>query len=388
MSIEYPRDAAAELHSLLLKRHQQFLASWKGTEAELAPARGQYERVRPIPSERVLGKLLDTAFFASITQEEGKSVAFTLLYCDPDVAIESKWPAIRFTSELPLSIEHIRKLSPATPPPTVNIAVFDRDGELFLWGLVYMWRLTPGTRSYLPGISVSSRQSGVVVVRESTDDVLIFRNGTLTFPDSSETIDKSSLRQILAKAFDTQRSFSDRYASAARIIDMASVALENGSGATLLIAPKDMRITGLDTPKYSVHNSTREVLAAALSNQELSDIVKSVAKLAFIDGALVLDEHGALLGAGTMIRTEQTLDFKVSVFNPATPNTPPIRLTLSSFSGGARHRSSLVFCYLNPGALSLVVSHDGVMSLMTRTIEEDGVTVLRPFLRGFDLEFE
>ena len=366
MPIAYPRDAAAQLLSLLLKRHQNIFASWQGSDAEIAPARVHYERIRPIPSEQVLADLLDIAFFASITQEEGKSVTFTLLYCDPEVAIESKWPAIKFSTELPLVVEHIRKLSPATDSSDVDIAVFDREGDLFLWGLVYIRNSAPGTRSYPPGLSVSSRQAGVVVVQESMENVLIFRNGAITFPDSGGGIDKWSLRQLLAKAFDTQRTFPDRYATAARIIDMASVALENGSGATVLIVPKGMHTTGLDAPKYSVHDSTREVLAAALSDPELTDIVKSVARLAFVDGALVLDEHGALLGAGTMIRTEQTLDFKVSVFNPAAPNTPPLRLTLSSFSGGARHRSALVFCYLNPGTLSLVVSHDGVMSLMTR----------------------
>jgi hypothetical protein len=307
------------------------------------------------------------------------------LYCDPEVAIESKWPAIKFTAELPLSVEHIRKLSPATDSSDVDIAVFARDGELFLWGLVYISHSAPGTRSYPPGLSVSSRQAGVVVVQESMENVLIFRNGAATFSDSGGDIDKWSLRQILAKAFDTQRTFPDRYATAARIIDMASVALENGSGATVLVVPQGMHTTGLDAPKYSVHDSTRELLAAALSDPELTDIVKSVARLAFVDGALVLDEHGALLGAGTMIRTEQTLDFDVLVFNPTAPNAPPLRRTLSSFSGGARHRSALVFCYLNPGTLSLVVSHDGVMSVMTRPIEQGGVAVFRPFLRGFDL---
>jgi hypothetical protein len=86
-----------------------------------------------------------------------------------------------------------------------------------------------------------------------------------------------------------------------------------------------------------------------------------------------------------MIRTDQTPDFEVLVVNPAIPTNPPVRLRLSGFSGGARHRSSLVFCYLNPGSLALVVSHDGVMSVMTRPLEENSVVVLRPFLRGSDL---
>ena len=60
-----------------------------------------------------------------------------------------------------------------------------------------------------------------------------------------------------------------------------------------------------------------------LADQERTDIVKSEARLSFVDRALVLDEHGALLGAGTMIRTEQTLDFDVLIFSMLLPMPHP-----------------------------------------------------------------
>lgn len=211
----------------------------------------------------------------------------------------------------------------------------------------------------------------------------------MTIPDERGGVVSSTLRQLLAKAFDSPRSFPDRYASAAGIIDMACVALEGGQGATILVVPSGMTPTGLDPSRYAVHDASRQILASALSDPDRIELVRSVARMAFVDGALVLDESGILLGAGTMIRTERTADdFDLMIVNPAFPanNRKPIRLT--EFSGGSRHRSAFVFCHLNPGALALVVSHDGVMSVITRPLEEQGVFVLRPFLRGSDLSIE
>jgi hypothetical protein len=177
MPVRYPRDAASELLDRLTVEHQKFFASWQGDKESLRSARADYERVRPLPRQQDLAELLDVAFLASIAQEEGRAVTFTLLYCDPLLAIESQWPMIRFASDLPFSVEHIRKLSPATDPSTVDIGVFRQDGPLFLWGVAYLRRVVsgfPGVRQYPPGLSITSRQPGVLVVREDMRDVLVF----------------------------------------------------------------------------------------------------------------------------------------------------------------------------------------------------------------------
>lgn len=355
------------------------------SEAEVADFRRQKERAEPIPSLSDLETLLDVAFFASLTQEEGKSVHFSLIYCDPALAVESKWPVVRFAADLPFSVEQIRKLSPATDPQAIDIGVYPSNGELAIWGTVYLRRSQPGQQSFPPGLSLVSRQVGVIVVRDGLEDLLTFSQGQLTFTDFHDSFDSVALRQLVAKAFLEDRSFPDRYASAAKIIDIACVALNGGSGATVLVVPKGMTPEALDQPKYGVHESTRETLAAALADSKQTDLTRLVAQLAFVDGALVVDEFGMLLGAGTMIRTEQTPDFTVVLVNPAAPTTPHTQAPLSCFSGGARHRSALVFCYLNPGALALVVSHDGVMSLLVRPAQEDIVMAIRPFRKGAPL---
>jgi hypothetical protein len=387
MKINYPRDAASRLHALLLKGQAPTysLSLLGATEAENEAFQQQEARVEPLPCQADLEVLLDIAFFASLTHEEGQPVSFSLLYCDPTFAVESKWPIVRFASDLPLAVEHIRKLSPAADPETIDIGVYSSTGGLTIWGLVYVRRSQPGQRSFPPGLTFVSRQVGVVTVRDGLEDLLTFSHGQLTFTDSRGGLDSVPLRQLVAQALHEGRPFPDRYSSAAKIIDMACVALNGGVGATVLVVPMGMMPRALDQPKFGVHESTREALAVALADNNQVILARLVARLAFIDGALVVDESGMLLGAGTMIRTEQTPDFTVVLLNPSTPFDPPKRITLSSFSGGARHRSALVFCYLNPGALALVVSHDGVMSLLFRPTEENGVVAIRPFRKGAPL---
>ncbi|MBX3349797.1 MAG: hypothetical protein KF747_13795 [Nitrospira sp.] len=385
MKIDYPRHAASRLHAQLLEQRATFLNTIVASEAEVEEFRRHKSRVEPIPSLADLEALLDVAFFSSLTQEERKSVVFSLLYCDPTLAVESKWPVVRFASDLPFSVEQIRKLSPATDPQAIDIGVYPSNGELAIWGTVYLRRSQPGQRSFPPGLSFVSHQVGVVTVRDGLQDLLTFSHGQLTFTETHATFDSLGLRQLVGKAFHEDRSFPDRYTSAAKIIDMACVALNGGVGATVLVVPKGMTPKALDQAKYGVHESTRETLAAALADSNQIDLVRSVAQLAFIDGALVVDEFGMLLGAGTMIRTEQTPDFAIALIDPAAPSVPHTQIALSSFSGGARHRSALVFCYMNPGALALVVSHDGVMSVLVRPTQEDRVLVFRPFRKGAPL---
>lgn len=382
MTIAYPRDAATRLHTQLVNKRADLVASIDGTDADIESFRQHKTRVDPIPSLADCEMLLDTAFFASLTQEEGQSVSFSLLYCDPALAIESKWPVVRFVVDLEFAIEHIRKISPAADPKSIDIGVYRLDGELKIWGLLYVRRSEPSQRTFPLGLTFVSRQIGVVTVRNGMDDLLTFNHGQITFTDFRGGIDSTDLRQLIAKAFHGDRPFSDRYVSAAKIIDMACVALEGGVGATILVVPVGTKPRALDQPKYGVHESTRETLALAIADNEQILLVRSVARLAFIDGALIVDESGMLIGAGTMIRTEETADFTVTIVNPSMPSEPPKRIALSSFSGGARHRSALVFCHLNRGALALVVSHDGIMSLLASPTEEDGVVVFRPFRRG------
>ena len=359
----YPREISDDLLQVLTRSRQLEFESLQGDPQDLDQLKAHRSRVEPIPLSEHLRELLDVAFFASLTQEEGQPVTFTLLYADPGIAIESAWPCIRLSTPLPLSTEHIRKLSSAAPPGTVDIAVFPQDGILKIWGLLYVRRTSPGQRTLPCGLGITTLQTGTFNVKFTNRELLSYSRGTAVFFDPDRSIDTLGLRQLLAKVFADDRPFPEKFKTAATLLCMCSVPLDMGAGATLLVVPQDQAIGGMDTPRYQADEDTCKSLYAALLSPEQAHVAVAAARLLFIDGAVVFREGHGLLGAGAMIRTQNTDDFPIHIVAPHNYAAAPKETTLYGFNGGARHRSALVFCHLNPGALAIVASQDGVMSL-------------------------
>jgi hypothetical protein len=339
-------------------------------------------RIEPIPSPEHLREMVDATFFSSLANEEGQPIAFCLIYTDPAVAIESKWPCVRLTTPLTLSTEHIRKLAPAAPPGVVDIAVFPHEGRLMIWGLLYVRRSSPGQRSYPLGFSIVALQAGVLSARFSETELLSYTRGDAVFFDPQESLDAIGLRQLLAKVFADDRPFVERLKTADTLLRMCSVPLDAGAGATLLVVPQDQSVEGLDAPRYQADEITCKGLSEALISPDNAHVVAAAARLLFIDGAVVFREGVGLLGAGAMIRTKEAGDFPVHIVAPHNLAATRIETTLRAFNGGARHRSALIFCHANPGALAVVVSQDGVMSLLVRPLLEECVLAVRPIRRG------
>ncbi len=382
----YPHEVSDALLERLTRSRQFEFDGLSGDPEELDQLKAYRSRIEPIPSSEHLRELLDAAFFSSLAQEEGQPVSFTLLFADPGVAIESAWPCIRLTTPLPLSTEHIRKLSPAAPPGTVDLAVFPHDGLLKIWGLLYVRSTSPGRRSCPPGLAITALQIGSLSVKFTDRELLSYSRGEAVFFHPDESSDAFGLRKLLAMVFADDRPFHEKYKTAATLLSMCSVPLDVGSGATLLVVPQDHEIVGMDDPRYQADEHTCKSLSAALVSPDQAHVVVAAARLLFIDGAVVFREGLGLLGAGAMIRTKDTSDFPIRIVAPHNHAAAPIETTLYGFNGGARHRSALAFCHSNPGALAVVVSQDGVMSLMVRPLREDCVYAFRPIRRGSQLE--
>jgi len=341
-----------------------------------------------MPSIEQLRELLDVSFFASLMKEEGEQVSFTIGYISQELGLESKWSIIRFPSPQPLAPETIRRLSPALVPDNVYCGVFPNlDGTLEVWGLIYLPRLIgQGMRQELLGITISSYQPGVILVRRSARDIMIYSRGYVTFLDEKESLDQTGLRMLLANLVGDE-PFPQRFRIAAQLIRLASVALQAGHGATFLVIPRDTvpNPNSLSQPRIRPDEQSRSLISAALQNPAFESLPDLLARLSFLDGAMVLDDALNLLGAGAMIEPPSDSakkDIQVVLLNPAKPKDLSKPISINDFSSGARHRSAIQFCDSNPGSVALVVSHDGVMSLMGRGTKEDSVVVLRPFYPG------
>jgi hypothetical protein len=102
------------------------------------------ERGSEVPAHRVLLRLFETLYFASLNTDEGRACLCTVNYVDPahrdDPAEE--WPAsrsqtVKFEYPQRLDVHTLTKLSEAADPSVSSFAVFcDDAGELVIWGMV------------------------------------------------------------------------------------------------------------------------------------------------------------------------------------------------------------------------------------------------------------
>jgi hypothetical protein len=385
MTFRYPEDTAERLLARLAA-YRRAVSEAHPSEvesAERAEFEEHFDRVMPLPSLEHLRVLLEASFFASLMTEEGAPVSFTVGYISPELSIDTNWTMLRFRSPRPLSAGALRHLSPALVPDNVCCGVFpNAQGTLELWGLIFLPRsIGFGESLDLPGITISSYQPGIILVRQSKQDLMIDRHGTATFLDEARSPDQAGLRLFLAKFVDNE-PFSRTLRAAADLLRLTRVAVNAGHGATFLVVPAERELEALSEPQISADDLSRGLICDALKNPVFESLPDLVGRLAFMDGAIVLDDGLNLIGSGAMIRSPLRSapgEIEYVLIKPTEPSGYPAPRSIDDFPGGARHRSAIEFCYWNPESVAVVVSQDGVMSLMSRPTDEDSVLVLRPF---------
>lgn len=121
MPSSYPEDLAIHVHSQLVAREK-----------------------RP-PAVRVLTRLLETLYFASLQREETQPISCRVAFIDrnrpdpdpPERVVPDRWQVFPLGDDLPLSVRNLVKLSTAVDPWGSTLAVdTDAGGELRIWGLV------------------------------------------------------------------------------------------------------------------------------------------------------------------------------------------------------------------------------------------------------------
>jgi hypothetical protein len=121
MSASFPEDLATHIHAQLLARKE-----------------------RP-PSVKVLTKLFETLYFASLKQEESQPISCRVAFIDrkrpdprpPERIVANRWQFFPLEDDLPMNVRNLVKLSTAVDPWGSTLAVdTDSDGKLRIWGLI------------------------------------------------------------------------------------------------------------------------------------------------------------------------------------------------------------------------------------------------------------
>src|SRR5205823_3961702 len=88
------------------------------------------QAVAPAPSVSTLEMIIDAAFWASLHREEGYSPTISIAYLPPEQAAR---PMV-FERPMPLTPAALAKVSPAVERAGIHLGVWERDGELCVWG--------------------------------------------------------------------------------------------------------------------------------------------------------------------------------------------------------------------------------------------------------------
>jgi hypothetical protein len=218
----------------------------------------------------------------------------------------------------------------------------------------------------------------------------------------------SRLRGVLAGAL-TETEDHAAMRKCLALSSLARMVLEDRHGGTLLVVP-DTTGPWMDSLSPFAHafrepdTSVRDAIAA-VQDQELTRIgglgalyrsdassdvkaailaavsqlhwhpevvLRPVARLAAVDGAVVMTEDLDILGFGAMISVGATPDVHL-----VTPWPERVERIDIEEVGGARHQSAVRFVGKHRESLALVVSHDGHLSLAHWSSEHDGVLLLK-----------
>jgi len=358
-------------------------------------------------SQEGLSTLVETAFWADLQSNEGRTTRVRLAVASPDQVPG----AVCFACPIRYEVPEIVKLAPAVPLG-YYLGVTQGDNGFQIWGFAHEL----GIRA-LDTIAIETAEPGTVRV-----DVGPYRPFAILDGRSNEIIAATGtdlahfLQRKLEKAFppsdilETQAIWRECLALA----DLVRMILSDGHGGAVLIVPTDSE----DSLKYLspfpyrfkvANTSVSDVIRTELSdtdaqgkvfqdllqapipeelkNRILSKFPRStwlgwraamqaVAALAGVDGAVVMTRDLSLLGFGAKIEFKPGSDVPVNKFQ-AKPGDQPVVSSRIEDLGGMRHQSAARFIEANKGAVAIVVSQDRHVSVMNWDDTLNSVSVVR-----------
>jgi hypothetical protein len=311
-----------------------------------------------IPSNDHVSVLLNTAFWASLQQEEGRPVAVPLLLRSP-----SSDEDLVFEHSMPLGIEAVVKLAPAVHRERRGLGIrAEGASRLEIWGL------TPMTSAAL---CVDVKGPGLLVVKGMLRNVMIYHAGEATFLEDE---DYDTLVRLTRLALPADTPADDRFVNAywtTRVVDSMR---RTGHGGIVLLVPSgssDWRDALSDAPKYQCSPPFRGLrdaldrllpdpyaVNALVESEHLQNAADAVGQVTAVDGATVLDMDLRLHAFGAMIQSGQVSIGDILCVEAGRAKAGGVLRSIREL-GGARHRAAAEFCGRIRESVAFVASQDG-----------------------------
>ena len=329
------------------------------------------------PSVLTIESMVDAAFWASLHREEGYTPKISLAYLPP----EQTFRPMLFERPIALAPATLARISPAVERAGIHLGVWERDGELSVWGTT---RVIP---MYCFVLEVMS--PGLLVIKHHRgDESAKFVNVAVLEGDRLMMIDETAsslpdcpplLTSLLG--FDSPASWAQ---SLNVLVQLAASMREHRRGGALLVVP-----SGSDTWRESIVQPIMYGVKPFFS--ELADLmqeprterrrwqealaraVESVAGLTAVDGATIITDKYELLAFGAKIGRRDGAPRIESVMVTEPIEGSAAQTMNPSEMGGTRHLSAAQFVHDQRNAVALVASQDGRFTIFAWSPCEESV---------------
>lgn len=323
-----------------------------GIEYQDEPSLGLEEKLRrqqpPLPATPVLAHVLQVAYEATFTRDEGRWTRFVLELIPAGAADHRSAapPDMRFSEPVPLLSAALRSVASAHEDYRNSLLVsVDPDPQKL------------GIRTHLTGPDHSANH-GLTVEGLDPGRLRVSWLGYRFMDIVAEE------REILAPG---QWTAEDLGALTNGLLQSGGIELlpvlsflirsiqDQGHGGSVWITPEPHRGTGLRV-RFPVDDPGP---ASRTDRSNRRAWIRTVGRLTAVDGAVLLDTRAILHGFGVFIEEQMEVDV---LHVQAGQN----EVRRSSSIGGGRHRAGMAFCASRTPAVAVVVSEDGPITLMGR----------------------
>jgi hypothetical protein len=355
------------------------------------------------PSLQDLQILVETAFLGSLKREEGKTVEFSLAFISeiqsqsPQGGILYPIETIKFSSPEPLTLERISKLAPAFDKNTTAFAVelSETDGiqTYQIWGAIYFGpKQEPTSYGFsFEGLNVS-RPDCFMITTISIGSLLLTRQdhvlGYFESGKFSPTIPTPFANGALLEYFEALFSGKGTTRNGLFYVELPCIekvlfnVSKKGNGGIVIFIPSggEDKISDLyvDRNKFTANfrinflleQSGRYSLTPHIQQikRVISERLEALARLAFIDGALLVSTNWEVVGVGTKLTANKWN--KRVITGPNSFNYPGGGKVFDHSAYGTRHNSTINFIGACPEAVGFVISEDGPIRAFVKHDEE------------------
>ena len=283
----------------------------EGAGALSAPSRQRARRtaavdLAPAPDLTAIETMIDSAFWASLRREEGRTPQISLAFVPPDQAGHP----LMFETRLPLRPPALTKLAPAVERPGIHLGVWREDGELCVWG----------TTRTLPAFCfvVEVITSGQVVIKDRSEPFGKFVNVALLEGDQIKFIDEGqALEADCPGPIRSLLGFTQRQDGGAVnvLVQIATSIRAHGRGGALLVVPSgsnEWQESIVGPVLYAIQPPFRELADLVLMKpapgdlaewqEEMRRAIDAIAGLTAVDGATIMTDKYEVVAFGAKIR--------------------------------------------------------------------------------------